>query len=39
MTRLIQGDVGCGKTIIAIIAIINNVMSGYQAVLWHLLLF
>jgi ATP-dependent DNA helicase RecG len=31
MTRLIQGDVGCGKTVIAIIAIINNVMSGYQA--------
>ena len=30
MSRLIQGDVGCGKTIIAILACIDAVMSGYQ---------
>ena len=33
MTRLIQGDVGCGKTIIAIIAMLNNIFAGYQTVL------
>ena len=30
MMRLIQGDVGCGKTIIAIIAALNAIASGYQ---------
>lgn len=33
MNRLLQGDVGCGKTIVAIIAIFNVVKNGYQAVL------
>lgn len=33
MNRLLQGDVGCGKTIIAIIAMFNVVMNGYQAVI------
>lgn len=31
MNRLIQGDVGSGKTIIAVLAMINAVLSGYQA--------
>lgn len=30
MSRLIQGDVGCGKTIIAILACITTALSGYQ---------
>ena len=30
MNRLIQGDVGSGKTIIAVLALINAVLSGYQ---------
>lgn len=33
MNRLIQGDVGSGKTIIAIICMFNVVMNGYQAVM------
>mgnify|MGYP003330804128 CR=1 FL=1 len=33
MSRLIQGDVGCGKTIVAAIAMINAVASGYQVAL------
>lgn len=33
MSRLLQGDVGCGKTIIALAAIINVVESGAQSVL------
>ncbi len=31
MNRLIQGDVGCGKTILAILALLMTVKSGYQA--------
>ena len=30
MNRLIQGDVGSGKTIIAILALMNTVRAGYQ---------
>lgn len=33
MNRLVQGDVGSGKTIIAILAIFKAVKSGYQAVM------
>ncbi len=33
MNRLIQGDVGCGKTIVALSALLDAVESGYQAVL------
>lgn len=33
MNRLLQGDVGCGKTIVAFIAMFNVVKNGYQAVL------
>ena len=30
MSRLIQGDVGSGKTVVATIALINTVMAGFQ---------
>lgn len=30
MNRLIQGDVGSGKTIVAILALMNTVFAGYQ---------
>jgi ATP-dependent DNA helicase RecG len=33
MNRLVQGDVGSGKTMVAIIAMFNIVKNGYQAVL------
>ena len=33
MNRLVQGDVGCGKTAVAEIAMYKTVKSGYQAVL------
>jgi ATP-dependent DNA helicase RecG len=33
MNRLIQGDVGCGKTVVALLAMLDAVESGYQAAL------
>jgi len=33
MRRLLQGDVGSGKTIVALISMLNIVRNGYQAVL------
>lgn len=33
MNRLLQGDVGSGKTIVALISILNVIKNGYQAVL------
>ncbi|MFQ3574340.1 MAG: ATP-dependent DNA helicase RecG [Thermodesulfovibrionales bacterium] len=33
MNRLIQGDVGCGKTIVALLAMLNAVECGYQSAL------
>ena len=33
MNRLVQGDVGSGKTIIAVLALVKAVKSGYQGVL------
>jgi ATP-dependent DNA helicase RecG len=33
MFRLLQGDVGCGKTIVAFMAMLHAVECGYQAVL------
>lgn len=33
MSRLVQGDVGCGKTIIAFLACITVALSGYQCAL------
>ncbi|MCS7175404.1 ATP-dependent DNA helicase RecG [Pseudothermotoga sp.] len=31
MSRLLQGDVGCGKTVVAQLAIIDNFEAGFQA--------
>ena len=33
MFRIIQGDVGSGKTIVSLLAIINVISSGYQCAL------
>ena len=33
MNRLLQGDVGCGKTIVALLAVYANYLSGYQSAL------
>lgn len=33
MNRLVQGDVGCGKTIIAFLSLVDVVMEGYQGAL------
>ena len=36
MFRLLQGDVGSGKTIVALSAAYNVIRSGFKLLLWHL---
>jgi ATP-dependent DNA helicase RecG len=33
MNRLLNGDVGSGKTVVSAIAILNTIASGYSAIL------
>lgn len=33
MNRLIQGDVGCGKTIVSLFAMLMAIDAGYQTML------
>lgn len=33
MLRLVQGDVGCGKTVVAVSSVVQAVEAGYQAVI------
>jgi len=33
MNRLVQGDVGCGKTIVALLSLMNTAFAGYQGAL------
>jgi len=33
MSRLLQGDVGSGKTVVAVIALLNTVLNGRQAII------
>ena len=34
MNRLLQGDVGSGKTLVAFLCMLMAVDNGFQAVLW-----